>query len=64
MGFFIYKQYLYYMKLKITESQYNLLVEQNLGKIFSKILKSGDELAQSMSKAIRNINPDVAKCLK
>jgi len=37
-----------------------LLVEQNVGKIFADILSYGDELSQSMAKAIRNITPDTA----
>ncbi len=60
MGFFIYKQYLYNMKLKITESQYNLVVEQNWKKRILNALTDGkynaDNLTKSVVKSLKNID--------
>jgi len=44
MGFFIYKQYLYYMNIKLTESQYILLTEQNKIKSIIKAAKQLDTI--------------------
>ena len=41
MGFFIYKQYLYYMKVLISERQQKLILEQG---IFGRIIKSAKDL--------------------
>ena len=64
MGFFIYKQYLYYMKLNITESQYKLLVEQNWKKRLLSALTDGkygsDVLTKSVVQTLKKIDVKIS----